>query len=89
MRNKLFFVIAIFCALLISLPSNLMANDEKAGVYVLEEITVKGELTRPTKQTGDSLYTGSSVTRKGIELLFNLVHSIHHIPEEKLGEAYK
>ncbi|MBW1791706.1 MAG: TonB-dependent receptor, partial [Deltaproteobacteria bacterium] len=46
-----------------------MAGDEKAGVYVLGEITVKGELIRPTKQTGDSLYTGSSVTRKGIELL--------------------
>jgi iron complex outermembrane receptor protein len=46
-----------------------MADDEKADVYVLGEITVKGELIRPTKQTGDSLYTGSSVTRKGIELL--------------------
>ena len=69
MINKLFFVIAICYALLISLSSNLMAGDEKADVYVLGEITVKGALIRPTKQTGDSLYTGSSVTRKGIELL--------------------
>jgi iron complex outermembrane receptor protein len=35
----------------------------------LEDITVTGELIRPTKQTGDSLYTGTSVTKKGIELL--------------------
>jgi len=46
-----------------------MAGDEKSNVYVLEEITVTGKLIRPTKQTGDSLYTGTSVTKKGIKLL--------------------
>ncbi|MCD6560801.1 MAG: hypothetical protein J7L16_03460, partial [Deltaproteobacteria bacterium] len=49
--------------------NDLMAGDEKSDVYVLEDITVTGELIRPTKQTGDSLYTGTSVTKKGIELM--------------------
>ncbi|WDN88713.1 iron complex outermembrane recepter protein [Desulfosarcina sp. BuS5] len=47
----------------------LMAGDKKSDVYVLEDITVTGKLIRPTKQTGDSLYTGTSVTKKGIELM--------------------
>ncbi|MCD6184248.1 MAG: TonB-dependent receptor [Deltaproteobacteria bacterium] len=49
--------------------NDLMAGDEKSNIYVLEDITVIGELIRPTRQTGDSLYTGTSVTKKGIELL--------------------
>jgi iron complex outermembrane receptor protein len=68
MKEKLL-VIVICCLVLSTLSNDLMAGDEKSDVYVLEDITVTGELIRPTKQTGDSLYTGTSVTKKGIELL--------------------
>ncbi len=47
----------------------LKARNEKSNVHVLKEITVTGELVRPTRQTGDSLYTGTTVTKKGMELL--------------------
>ncbi|MCK4790023.1 MAG: Plug domain-containing protein, partial [Desulfobacteraceae bacterium] len=68
MKEKL--LVIVICCLVLSPSSNdLMAGDEKSDVYVLEDITVTGELIRPTKQTGDSLYTGTSVTKKGIELL--------------------
>ena len=47
----------------------LKARNEKSNVHILKEITVTGELVRPTRQTGDSLYTGTTVTKKGMELL--------------------
>lgn len=67
MKEKLL-VFVICYVVFFSSSKVLMASDEKSDVHVLEKITVTGELTRPTKQTGDSLYTGTSVTRKGIEL---------------------
>lgn len=65
---------AVSCFLVIFfLTENLMADEEKSeahsNVFVLEDIFVVEELLLPTRQTGDSLYTGTSVTRKGIELL--------------------
>lgn len=68
MKVKLLIIVICYVVLLF-LSNNLMAGDEKSNVYVLEEITVTGKLIRPTKQTGDSLYTGTSVTKKGIKLL--------------------
>ena len=63
MEKKLFIILSCYVVLL-CLPNDLMAGDEKSDVYVLEDIVVTGELIRPTKQTGDSLYTGTSVTKK-------------------------
>jgi len=68
MKKKLL-VIVICYVVFFSSAKDLMAGDEKSDVYVLEDITVTGELISPTRQTGDSLYTGTSVTKKGIELL--------------------
>ncbi|MEA3359030.1 MAG: TonB-dependent receptor [Thermodesulfobacteriota bacterium] len=68
MKVKLLIIVICYVVLLFP-PNNLMAGDEKSDVYILKDITVTGELIRPTKQTGDSLYTGTSVTKKGIELL--------------------
>ncbi|MBW2090232.1 MAG: TonB-dependent receptor [Deltaproteobacteria bacterium] len=68
MKEKLLIILICYLVLLPS-SNDLMAGDEKSDVYVLEDIVVTGELIRPTKQTGDSLYTGTSVTKKGIELL--------------------
>ena len=39
-----------------------------ADVYELEDITVTGEVVAPVKQAGDSLYSGSMVTKDGLEL---------------------
>ena len=39
-----------------------------AEVYQLEDITVKGDIIAPVKPAGDSLYSGSRVTRDGLEL---------------------
>ena len=68
MKERLL-IIVICYVLFFSLSKVLMAGDEKNDVYVLEDIIVTEELIRPTRQTGDSLYTGTSVTKKGIELL--------------------
>jgi iron complex outermembrane receptor protein len=44
------------------------AEREKKEEATLEEIVVTGEkLIVPTKQTGETVYTGSEITRKGIE----------------------
>jgi iron complex outermembrane recepter protein len=59
---------AIFIFFLI-LATNSIAGDEGKKVYSLGTITVQDQLILPTRQTGDSLYTGSSVTKKGLELL--------------------
>ncbi|MBC2695109.1 MAG: TonB-dependent receptor [Desulfobacteraceae bacterium] len=59
---------AIFIFFLI-LATNSIAGDEGKKVYSLGTITVQDQLILPTRQAGDSLYTGSSVTRKGLELL--------------------
>ncbi|MBC2715231.1 MAG: TonB-dependent receptor [Desulfobacteraceae bacterium] len=59
---------AIFILFLI-LATNSIAGDEGNKVYSLETITVQDQLILPTKQTGDSLYTGTSVTKKGLELI--------------------
>lgn len=67
-EKKLLVIVICYLVLFCSL-NDLMAGDEKSDVYKLEDIVVTGELIRPTKQTGDSLYTGTSVTKKGIELL--------------------
>jgi len=68
MKGKLL-IIAICYVVLLFLSSDLIAGDEKNDVCILKDITVTGELVRPTRQAGDSLYTGTSVTKKGIELL--------------------
>ena len=62
-------IIAICCIVLLLVSSNLIAGDKKSDVPVLKPITVMGELIRPTRQAGDSLYTGTTVTQRGIELL--------------------
>ncbi len=41
----------------------------------LKEITVTAEITGPVRRTGDALYTGSSITSKGIELLGISAHN--------------
>ena len=69
MKHRLLLMIIVGYVVLLSFSIDLVAGDDKTDVYVLEDITVMGELIRPTKQTGDSLYTGTSVTKKGIELL--------------------
>ena len=44
-------------------------SDSAAGdVYELGDIVVKGEVISPVKQAGDALYSGSMVTREGMEL---------------------
>ena len=44
-------------------------NDENNGMVILEEIVVEGaKLIIPTKQAGETVYTGTEVTRKGMEL---------------------
>jgi iron complex outermembrane receptor protein len=58
--------------LILALAANSIAGDEgEKGekVYSLGTITVQDRLILPIKQTGDSLYTGSSVTKKGMELI--------------------
>jgi len=62
-------IVAICAIVLLLLPGNLIAGDKTDEVPVLKPVTVMGELIRPTRQTGDSLYTGTTVTRRGIELL--------------------
>ena len=42
---------------------------EEREVLMLDEIMITGEkVTTPTKQTGDAVYTGTEITKKGIEL---------------------
>ncbi len=48
------------------LPLNTRSAADE--IYELEDITVTGEVITPVKQAGDSLYSGSMVTRKGLEL---------------------
>jgi len=59
---------AIFIFFLI-LATNSIAGDEGKKIYSLGTITVQDQLILPTRQAGDSLYTGSSVTKKGLELI--------------------
>lgn len=56
--------------LLTVLLSSFCANAEETGEKTLhmEEITVIGEkLVTPTRQTNETVYTGSEITKKGIE----------------------
>ncbi len=68
MKRNILFIILCFDVVFFS-TDNLMADEKNSDVFVLEDVVVSGELTRPTKQTGDSLYTGTSVTKEGIDLL--------------------
>ena len=44
-------------------------KDENNEMLMLEEIVVEGEkFIIPTKQSGETVYTGTEVTRKGMEL---------------------
>jgi iron complex outermembrane receptor protein len=61
-------ILSIVCIFLI-VATNSIAGDEGKKVYSLGTITVQDQLILPTRQAGDSLYTGSSVTRKGLELI--------------------
>jgi iron complex outermembrane receptor protein len=67
MKERLILIAAFIFSLI--LATNSMAGDEDEKVYSLGTITVQDRLILPIKQTGDSLYTGSSVTKKGMELI--------------------
>jgi len=62
-------ILSIVCIFFLIVATNSIAGDEGKKVYSLGTITVQDQLILPTRQTGDSLYTGSSVTKKGLELL--------------------
>jgi len=62
-------ILSIVCIFFLIVATNSIAGDEDKKVYSLGTITVQDQLILPTRQAGDSLYTGSSVTRKGLELL--------------------
>jgi len=62
-------ILSIVCIFFLIMATNSIAGDEGKKVYSLGTITVQDQLILPTRQAGDSLYTGSSVTRKGMELL--------------------
>ncbi|MDL1963572.1 MAG: TonB-dependent receptor [Deltaproteobacteria bacterium] len=62
-------ILSIVCIFFLIVATNSIAGDEGKKVYSLGTITVQDQLILPTRQAGDSLYTGSSVTRKGLELL--------------------
>lgn len=56
----------IFIFVLI-LNVSVFAGEKKE--LILDEITIIGEkVTVPTKQTGDTVYMGTEITQKGIEL---------------------
>ncbi|MHB8122469.1 MAG: hypothetical protein ACYDG4_09980 [Desulfuromonadaceae bacterium] len=57
-------------AVLAMMPSPAPASEQsQKDESRLEEITVTAEkITTPTRQTSETVYTGSEVTRKGIEL---------------------
>ncbi len=62
MKNAM--MIAIFCTVLLTGPAALA--DEPA--VELDEIVVTGKtLIKPTKQTSETVYTGSEITKEGIE----------------------
>jgi len=67
MNNRL--ILFIVCIFFLIVATNSIAGDEGKKVYSLGTITVQDQLILPTRQAGDSLYTGSSVTKKGLELL--------------------
>jgi len=62
-------ILSIVCTFFLIVATNSIAGDEGEKVYSLGTITVQDQLILPTRQAGDSLYTGSSVTKKGLELL--------------------
>jgi len=62
-------ILSIVCIFFLIVATNSIAGDEGKKVYSLGTITVQDQLILPTRQTGDSLYTGSSITKKGLELL--------------------
>ena len=68
-----------------SLLTGISARAEE-GAAKLEEIVVTGDrLITPTKQTGETVYTGTEVTRKGIETEGNkgdvsVYHAIDALP---------
>ncbi len=63
-KNFVFFTLLFY--IVISMVSTL--NADNTTEYSLGKITVTGEFILPTKQTGDSIYTGTKVTKNGIEL---------------------
>ncbi|MEA1900260.1 MAG: TonB-dependent receptor [Thermodesulfobacteriota bacterium] len=67
MNKKL--ILSIVCIFFLIVATNSIAGDEGKKVYSLGTITVQDQLILPTRQAGDSLYTGSSVTKKGLELI--------------------
>lgn len=62
--KKRIWIVAALMGLIVSLP--VMAEDP----MTLEDIVIsEKKLVRPTKQTNETVYTGSEVTRKKISLL--------------------
>ncbi len=58
--------IAVICLMIFCLIVSAQADD---NVTKLEEIVVTGEkLITPTRQTGETVYTGSEITKKGMEI---------------------
>ncbi|KAF5429828.1 hypothetical protein C5S39_08440, partial [Candidatus Methanophagaceae archaeon] len=53
-------ILSIVCIFFLIVATNSIAGDEGEKVYSLGTITVQDQLILPTRQTGDSLYTGSS-----------------------------
>ncbi len=75
-EDKMFFEILgrLFVALLFRGITCLLAviagslTAFAGDLYELEDITVTGEVLAPVKQAGDALYSGSMITREGLEL---------------------
>ena len=73
-RRILFFLMGMGFLLFVAAghaedKNGLKAGGEEATVPVLKPVKVMGELIRPTRQAGDTLYTGTTVTKRGLDLL--------------------
>jgi len=68
MSFRIFFIGFVTLGLCIIRPFHQGALIHAEEIYHLQDITVTGEVVTPVKQAGDSLYSGSMVTREGLEL---------------------
>ncbi len=73
-RRILFFLMGMGFLLFVAAghaedDKGLKVGGEKGSVPVLKPVKVMGELVRPTRQAGDTLYTGTTVTKRGLDLL--------------------
>ncbi len=59
--------IAVICLMIFCLT--IISAQADDNVTKLEEVVITGEkLITPTKQTGETVYTGSEITKKGMEI---------------------